>query len=95
MFAMKRVIISAAFLLLISGYAAAQSTSAKQATTPQKKVQAKKGAAIKNDPKKTVLKQEASADAKSDSSVKLVLPIPKFPVDSSSVPVVKRDQEEL
>ena len=91
---MKKVIISAALVLLVSGFAAAQSTSAKQATTRQGKATTiKKGTAPKIDPSKTILKQEASANAKTDSSVKLLLPIPTFPVDSMSLPVVRKDNE--
>lgn len=91
---MKRVIISAALILLVSGYAAAQSTSAKTATNKEEKATVRKGTASKTSPNnKLVLKQEASANAKGDSSVKLILPIPKFPVDSTAVPVVKKDEE--
>jgi hypothetical protein len=92
MFAMKRVIISAACILLISGCAAAQSTSAKQPV--KKEATLKKATAPKIDVNdKTVLKQEASANAKSDSSVKLLLTIPNFPVDSTAVPIVKKNDE--
>ncbi len=91
---MKKVIISAALVLLVSGFTAAQSTSAKQATTKKEKATTvKKGTAPKIDPSKTVLKQETAANAKSDSSVKLVLPVPIFPADSTSLPVVKKDDE--
>lgn len=91
---MKKVIISAALVLLVSGFAAAQSTSAKQATTKKEKATTvKKGTVPKIDPSKTVLKQEAAANAKSDSSMKLVLPVPVFPEDSTSLPVVKKDDE--
>ena len=91
---MKRVIISAALILFVSGYAAAQSTSAKKATNKEEKATVKKGTAPKTDTTtKTVLKQEASANAKSDSSIKLVLPVPKFPVDSTLVPAVKKGDE--
>ena len=94
MFAMKRVIISAALILLVSGYATAQSTSAKKATNKEEKATVKKGTAPKIDPNnKTVLKQEASANAKSDSSIKLMLPVPNFPVDSTLLPIVKKDDE--
>jgi uncharacterized cupredoxin-like copper-binding protein len=93
MFAMKRVILAAVFVVAISGFAAAQSTSAKQATV-------KKGVTVKSTTKHTVLKQEASANAKSDSviknaksdSVKLLLPVPKIS-DTTAMPVVKNDEE--
>lgn len=92
---MKRVIISAACVLLISGYAAAQSTSAKKATSTEEKATVKKATAPKTESgQKTVLKQEASANAKSDSAAKLVLPIPKFPVDTTSLPPVKKKDGE-
>jgi hypothetical protein len=88
MFAMKRVILAAALTVMISGFAAAQSSSAKQATK-QEKATVKKAPA-KFSSKKTVLKQEASSNAKSDSAVKLRLPVPK---DTTTIPVVKNEQE--
>jgi hypothetical protein len=92
MFAMKKGILAVAFILVICGYAAAQSTSEKSATKKEEKATVKKGPAAKiNNDKKTVLKQEASANAKSDSTVRLILPVDKTPVDSAVVPKVKHD----
>lgn len=89
---MKRVILAAVFIVAMSGFAAAQSTSAKQQATKQKKVTVKKSVSIKSNTKHTVLKQEASANAKSDSTVKLLLPVPKIP-DTTALPVIKKGQE--
>jgi hypothetical protein len=86
MFAMKRVILAAAFIVAISGFAAAQSTSAKPASSQQKAI-VKKGPAVKNTTKSTVLKQETSANAKVDA-VKLVLPAPPAIADSTAMPAV-------
>lgn len=89
---MKRVILAAACMLAISGFAAAQSTSAKPASKQEKAI-VKKGSAVKaTTSKNTVLKQEASANAKSDSTFKLMLPIPKIS-DTTAMPVVKNEQE--
>lgn len=88
---MKRVILAAAFIAATSGFAAAQSTSAKQATK-QEKATVKKGTPVKTTNKNTVLKQEASANAKSDSTVKLILPVPK-PKDTTALPDVKKGDE--
>ncbi len=83
---MKKIILTAAFLVALSGFAAAQSTSAKPATK-QEKVTAKKGPA--NTDNNTVLKHETSGNAKSDSAVKLVL-LPVHPVDTTAaLPKVK------
>lgn len=90
---MKRIILAVALIFALSGIAAAQSGSAKQATKKEEKAVNKKGPGQKADSTKTVLKQETSANAKSDSSVKLVLPIPKFPVDSTSLPVIPKKEE--
>jgi hypothetical protein len=89
MFAMKRVILAAVFIVAISGFAAAQTTSAKPATKQGR-------ATVKKVPKvntNMVLKQEASANAKADSTIKLILPVPSIPADSTAMPVVKNDQE--
>jgi len=84
---MKSVLLAAVFIIAISGFAAAQSTSAKQTTRQEKAV--KKGAAIrKSNQKSTVLKQESSANAKSDSAVRLLLPVPKVS-DTTVLPKVK------
>jgi hypothetical protein len=93
MFAMKRVILAAVFVIAISGLAAAQSTSAKQATKKGQTTTVKKGSAVKPGTKNTVLKQEASANAKGDSAVKLILPAPKAIPDSAAIPKVKNEQE--
>jgi len=84
---MKKIILSAAFVVAISGFAAAQSTSAKPATK-QEKATVKKGAA-NTENKNTVLKQETSANAKSDSAVKLVLPPPNPFDTTAAMPKVK------
>ena len=90
-FAMKKYILSAALVICISGFAAAQSTSAKQATKPQEKATIQKGIIQKKtSSKKTVLKQESSASAKYDS-VKLILPPPSFVADSLALPKVKNE----
>jgi len=89
---MKKLICSAALILMISGFAAAQS-SAKPAAKKETKVSTQKNTAVKNNSNKnTVLKQETSANAKNDSG-RLILPIPKFVLDSTAVPVVKNEQE--
>jgi hypothetical protein len=90
MFAMKRVILAAVFIVAISGFAAAQTTSAKP-TTKQQKVTVKKGPALKVNTN-TVLKQEASANAKADTTVKLILPMPMVPADSTAMPRTKNDR---
>lgn len=88
-FAMKKYILSAALLIFVSGFAAAQSTSTKQATKPQEKATIQKGIIQKKvSSKKTVLKQESSASAKYDS-VKLVLPPVSLIADSLALPKVK------
>jgi hypothetical protein len=92
MFAMKRVILAAAFIITISGFAAAQSTSAKQATKQVKGTTIKKGTPLKKNSKNIVLKQEASATAKSDSAIKLQWQMPAV-ADSIALPKVKKDQQ--
>ena len=92
MFAMKRVILAAALVVAISGFAAAQSTSAKTTSNKNEKAVVKKD--TKNTSKNTVLKQETSANAKADSTVKVVLPLPK-PIDTSSMPPVKKNDEQF
>ena len=89
---MKKLIVSAVLILLFSGFAAAQS-SAKPAAKKETKVSTQKNTAAKNNSNKnTVLKQETSANAKNDSG-RLILPIPKFALDTTAVPVVKNEQE--
>jgi len=89
---MKKGILAVAFILTISGYAAAQTTSDKSATKKTEKATVKKGIGAKNNSdKKTVLKQEASANAKSDSTVKLILPVISSPADSAAIPKVKNE----
>ena len=92
MFAMKRVILAAVFMVVISGFAAAQSTSAKPTSNKNEKAVVKKD--TKTSSKNTVLKQETSANAKADSTVKVVLPLPK-PVDTMSMPPVKKSDEQF
>jgi len=89
---MKRVILAAAFLVALSGFAAAQSTSAKQVSNKQEKTTVKKTPSNKANAKSTVLKQETSASAKSDSTIKLTLPVP-LPIDTSgALPKVKSEE---
>jgi hypothetical protein len=85
---MKRIILAAAFILTISGFAAAQSTSAKPAS---QKAIVKKGPAVRTTSKNTVLKQEESSSAKVDA-VRLVLPVPAMIADSTAMPAVKKDE---
>jgi len=88
---MKKIILTAVLTVAISGFAAAQSTSANQATKQEKAI-VKKGASTKPNNKNTVLKQETSSNAKGDSTVKLVL-LPPNPVDSSAaLPKVKNEE---
>lgn len=87
---MKRVILAAVFIVAISGFAAAQSTSAKQVSKPLKAT-VKKSVPAKNNTN-TVLRHDDSATAKSDSTIKLVLPIPKIS-DTTALPTVKKDEE--
>jgi len=90
-FAMKKYILSAALIICISGFAAAQTSSTKQATKPQEKATVQKGVIEKRvSSNKTVLKQESSATAKNDS-VKLILPPPSFVADSLALPKVKNE----
>lgn len=93
---MKRVILAAVFLVAFSGFAAAQSKSAKPASKQVPKT-VKKSSTVQGSSKHTVLKQEASADAKSDSvinrndtTIKLPLILPVVS-DSTAIPVVKND----
>ncbi len=86
---MKRVMLAAAFVVAIGGFAAAQTSSAKSAT--KKQTTGTKTSVLKaKNSKGTVLKQEDSADAKSDSTFKLLLPVQKFELDSTTIPVVKK-----
>jgi hypothetical protein len=85
---MKKIILTAALVVALSGIAAAQSTPAKPATK-QEKVTVKKGTANTDNNNNTVLKHETSGNAKSDSAVKLVL-LPVHPVDTTAaLPKVK------
>jgi len=88
MFVMKKIILAAVFIVTISGVAAAQSTSAKPEI---KKTQTavKKGSTAKPSTKNMVLKQEASASAKSETAVKLELPASQAIADSTAMPKVK------
>lgn len=89
---MKRVILAAVFVIAISGFAAAQSTSAKPATKKSQTTTVKKGSTAKPAAKKTILKQETSADAKVDQNVvKLVLPATVAIPDSTAMPKVKNE----
>lgn len=88
---MKRVILAAVFIVAISGFAAAQSTSAKQATKKEKTT-VKKAVPVKQNAKHIVLKQEDSANAKADSTIKLVLPVPKIS-DTTALPPVKKEEQ--
>jgi cytochrome oxidase Cu insertion factor (SCO1/SenC/PrrC family) len=91
MFAMKKLIFSAALILTVSGFTAAQS-SAKPAAKKEAKVSTHKVFSVKNNSnKKTVLKQETSANAKNDSG-RLILVVPRFPLDTAAVPMVKNDE---
>lgn len=92
MFAMKRVILAAAFVFAMSGMAVAQSSSAKPVKKPAKTTVKKVTPAKINSQKSTVLKQEASANAKSDSSVRLILPVPRLSFDSTEVPPVVKSE---
>lgn len=91
---MKKIFISAAFIFIFCGWAAAQKSSAKQATTQEKKATAKKGAPQKSTGDKIILKQESARNAKSDS-VKLKFPVPKhtdsllLPADTTAYPMTK------
>lgn len=93
---MKRVILAAVFIVAFSGFAAAQSKSAKPASKQVAKT-VKKSSTVHGSSKHAVLKQEASADAKSDSAINrndttiklpLILPVVS---DSTAIPVVKND----
>lgn len=87
---MKRVILAAVFVVALSGFAAAQSTSAKPATKKSQTATVKKGSTAKPVTKKTVLKQETSANAKTET-VKLVLPVIQAIPDSTAMPKVKTE----
>lgn len=88
---MKKVILAALFTIAISGFAAAQSTSAKPAPKKSQTTSAKKNSTVKPASKSTVLKQEASAEAKSATAVKLVVPQPQAIPDSTAMPKVKNE----
>lgn len=88
---MKRVILAAVFIVAFSGFAAAQSTSAKQASKSNKAI-VKKSLPAKSNSANTILKQETSASAKSDSTIKLVLMVPQIS-DTSALPPVKKNDE--
>lgn len=85
---MKRVILAAAFIAVISGFAAAQSTSGKQLKKQEKTVTR---TPLQKGGKQTVLKQEASSSAKADSTIKIVLPVPRVS-DTTAMPVVKNEE---
>ena len=86
---MKRVILAAVFVTAISGFAAAQSTSAKPVSKQVKTTVTKPST---TNSKHMVLKQEGSANAKSDSTVKLLLlPLPNVS-DSTALPAVKSEE---
>jgi hypothetical protein len=91
MFAMKRVILAAAFIVAMSGFAAAQSTSAKSTSTPPSKTTAKKQDS-KTGSKSTVLKHETASDAKADSNFRVVLP-PPTASDTTAMPAVKKSDD--
>lgn len=91
MFAMKKIILAAALIAVFSGFAAAQSTSAKTATKSEKAT-VKKSPTVKiSDSKSTVLKQEASANAKGDSAMRLILPSYVAVDTTAALPKVKND----
>ena len=91
---MKKIIFAAVFMITISGFAAAQSTSAKPATKKSQTTTVKKDSKAKSNTKSTVPKQEASRDAKSDvTAVKLVLPMSAAIPDSAAVPRIKNNKE--
>jgi hypothetical protein len=77
---MKKLIISAAFVLILGGYAAAQKTSSQPV---KKQATVQKGKPSKT-PQKNVLKQESSSNAKSDSTK--LFNFPQTPVDSNLIP---------
>lgn len=82
---MKKWILSAAFILAINSYAAAQANATKQAK-PAKAV--KKGTEIKKgtNPKSTVTVQTDTSSH--DAKIKL----PVFPIDTANVPAAKKNQ---
>jgi len=84
---MKRVILAAVFIVAISGFAAAQSSSAKSPSKQVKTTTVKKTSTSNS--KQAVLKQENSSDAKSDLQVKLLLTPMPVVSDSTAIPVVK------
>lgn len=86
---MKRVLLAFAFAFGFCSFATAQ-TSAKPATRKPSSIVSKSSTVKKN--KTTVLKQEDSANAKSDSVFKLSLPVQKIEPDTTAVPVVKKEQ---
>lgn len=90
--AMKKWILSAVFILAVAGYAAAQPAPKKSAPKKEVTTTLKKGTTKNNPGRKTVLKQESSSTAKSDSVIKIKIPLPKFPDDSTLPPVKKNDQ---
>lgn len=79
---MKKWILSAAFLVALSGYAAAQTSQAKSATKKEVKAQ-----------KKTVVKKVEAKKDKETVEVKKPekLTIQLGPVDSTGVPIAKKN----
>ena len=79
---MKKWILSAAFLVALSGYAAAQTSQAKSATKKEVKTE-----------KKTVVKKIEAKKDKETAEVKKPekLTIKLGPVDSTGVPVAKKN----
>jgi hypothetical protein len=88
---MKRVLF-AALTIAMSTFAAAQSTSAKPATKPQEKTTVKKSTAAKSN-KSVTLKQETAANARTDLSLRPLLPLANFTADTTAIPAVKKDQK--
>jgi len=84
-FAMKKWILSAAFIIALNSYVAAQSNASKQ-SKPAKAV--KKGTETKKD---TDTKSTVTVQADT-SSHNAKIKLPAFPIDTVNVPAAKKEQ---
>ena len=82
---MKKCILSAVFVIAISGYAAAQNTAGKTASPAKAQKEVKKGSVAK---KETTDKK---ASVKAETAV-LKLPVDLPPADTTSIPKAKNEQ---
>jgi hypothetical protein len=82
---MKKWILSAAFIIALSGYAAAQATSSEAASKTAEKAVKKEPVKKTGTAKKTTVKKEATVQPTK-------LPIALAPIDTVGIPKGKNDQ---